>query len=529
MSNTIHILITRIIKAKVILLILSIILFILSGIGLIKAYSVPAETIVEEQVTLVEYNHEGKFDYLVYLKPSYLYGPEPEEPVLPPSEMKYPAEYIDRFNMTFDFSFVPDKQVTQISENVEVKAIVKRMGVDDEEIILVPETEKTGNFTTSFILYNIEDLLSGNIEIIATVYATIKTDTGMIFEDFTQNMSVKPSGSLVVVSGDLEEIESGYFGELNYEQRGHFDYDVLLHPSSPYGSIILSPPEIKPTEPLPRATMGTGDIILSDLVDEMEVIFSYTLNANKPIADQYESVTVEAIIENPGKWAKTITLVPLTRQDGDFNITFPLDLKQYIEIFGVIQQETGVPISARNLTIKVNVDTTAVAGTQTIESEFTQSITTDLREGIVVWSGDIEKSEPGTIDITENIIHQEKFIGIEIKQLRIISPIVTSIVFLLLLFSIMLYFWKSPLELSEIEKEVQQVAKKYKGIIIEIEDLPVVKPGETVVWLRSLEDLVKAAEGLLKPILHKAGYENHIYCVLDPPMRYECRLGEDYI
>lgn len=108
-------------------------------------------------------------------------------------------------------------------------------------------------------------------------------------------------------------------------------------------------------------------------------------------------------------------------------------------------------------------------------------------------------------------------------------PIVTSIVFLLLLFSIMLYFMKSSLELSEIEKEAQQVAKKYKGIIIEIEELPIAKPSEVVVQLRSLEDLVKAAEGLLKPVLHRAGYEIHIYCVLDPPMRYEYHFGHEYI
>ena len=518
-----------IIKTKVILLVISLVLFILSGIGLIRAYSLPAETIVEEVVTLVEYNHEGKFDYLVYLKPSYLYGPEPEEPILPQSEMKYPAEYIDSFNMTFDFSFTPDKPVTQISEKVEVIAIVKRPDVEAEEIILVPETTKTGNFAVNFSLQNMGGILIGNIQIIASVYTAVETDTGLIFEDFTQTMSITPSGLLAVVSGDLEKIKSGYVGELNYEQQGQFDYSVLLNPTSPYGQISLRPPEIKLTEPLPRETMGTGDIIVSGLVDEMEVKFSYDLEASKPLEEQYESVKVEAIIENPGKWAKIILLVPTTSKDGDFNITFPLDLKQYIEIFSVIQQETGISVSARNLTIKVSINTTAVTGTQTIEREFTQSITTDLREGIIVWSGDMEKSEPGSIVVTENIIHQEKFIGIEVRLARIISPIVTSIVLLLLLFSLMLYFRKSPLELSEIEQEAQHVAKKYKGIIIEIDELPAVKPGETVVRLHSLEDLLKAAEGLLKPVLHKAGYEIHIYCVLDVSMRYEYRLGEDYI
>lgn len=207
---------------------------------------------------------------------------------------------------------------------------------------------------------------------------------------------------------------------------------------------------------------------------------------------------MEAIIENPGKWMKPLTLVSSTQKDGNFNITFPLDLKQYIEIFGVIQQETGISLSARNLIIKVTVVTSAIAGNERLESEFIQSITTDLREGIIVWSGEMDKSEPGSIQTIDTIIHEEEFIGVTIRILRIITPIVLGIAFLLLIFFLMLYFRKSPLELSEMEKEALEVAKKYKGIIIDIRELPMVKPGETVVELRSLEDLVKATEGILK-------------------------------
>jgi hypothetical protein len=417
--------------------------------------------------------------------------------------------------------------VTEISENVEVKAIVKKFGEEDEEIILVPETAKTGDFNLDFTLNNTDDLLTGNIEIIASVYSAIETATGLIFDDFSQRISIEPSGSLVVVSGDLDEVETGNIGQLSYEQQGHFNYSVLLDATSPYGPITLRPPEIEPTDPLTRATMGTGDIIVSDLVDEMEVSFSYNLNADKTIQEQYETVTVEAIIENPGKWMKPITLIPSTQKDGNFNITFPLDLKQYIEIFGVIQQETGISLSARNLTIKVTVVTSAIAGNERLESEFIQSITTDLREGIIVWSGEMDKSEPGSIQTIDTIIHEEEFIGVTIRILRIITPIVLGIAFLLLIFFLMLYFRKSPLELSEIEKEALEIAKKYKGIIIDIRELPMVKPGETVVELRSLEDLVKAAEGILKPVLHKAGYEKHVYTVMDPPMRYEYRMGNE--
>ena len=50
-----------------ILLATSLVIFIFSGIVLIRAYSLPAETIIEDEVTLVEYDHEGKFDYLEVL------------------------------------------------------------------------------------------------------------------------------------------------------------------------------------------------------------------------------------------------------------------------------------------------------------------------------------------------------------------------------------------------------------------------------------------------------------------------------
>jgi hypothetical protein len=96
----------------------------------------------------------------------------------------------------------------------------------------------------------------------------IETATGLIFDDFSQRISIEPYGSLVVVSGDLDEVETGNIGQFSYEQQGHFDYGVLLDAASPYGPITLRPPEIEPTDPLTRATMDTGDIIVSDLVDE---------------------------------------------------------------------------------------------------------------------------------------------------------------------------------------------------------------------------------------------------------------------
>ncbi|GAG79027.1 unnamed protein product, partial [marine sediment metagenome] len=63
--------------------------------------TVPSE--IEEQATVLNYEHKGEFDYLAYLHASYLFGDIPletsletnEGPVSPPSNPKYPSEIID--------------------------------------------------------------------------------------------------------------------------------------------------------------------------------------------------------------------------------------------------------------------------------------------------------------------------------------------------------------------------------------------------------------------------------------------------
>ena len=76
------------------LVIVSVALFVLSLAGVFITRSLPAE--VEQDVTLLNYEHEGEFDYLVHVRPSHLYPPPPEEP--PPNPV-YPIAVVD----TIDF------------------------------------------------------------------------------------------------------------------------------------------------------------------------------------------------------------------------------------------------------------------------------------------------------------------------------------------------------------------------------------------------------------------------------------------
>ena len=502
---------------KISLLVVSFVLLVGSIFGISKAFALPTE--VEQQVTLVDYQHEGTFDYLVYLKPSYLYGTSQGAQ----TTSQFPIKLIDSFEMSFIY-----QSAEQVSREVEVNAVLENAGVWQKTIVLVPKTSKRGDFSLSFpidlkyfqeLAQTIDEEIgistsSPDIIIKVSVYSS-KADSGQISEGFTQVLPIKLGRSFIDVGENLIHRHG--------DSVGTFDYAVHLKPNTLFDATTLKPPSVTST---PK-TLGPGDTIFSKLVAGMNVSFSYHLEASKPIRQLEEEVEIEATIEDPGKWSKTIILVPLTKKSGDFTITFPLDLDRFTEISNTVQQETGVSASTYNLTIKANVYVTGQTDFGTIDEDFTQSMKTDLREGILAWDGDLEKSQPGSIQTTEIVRNQEKYIGLPVTGVRILSATVTGIIFILFMFSLLIYFRPKLERPTEIERKAQQAGKKYKDIIVEIKELPRVKPGETVISLDSLEDLIKAAQGLLKPILHKAEKERHIYCVFDASTRYEYLLAEE--
>jgi len=70
------------------------------------------------------------------------------------------------------------------------------------------------------------------------------------------------------------------------------------------------------------------------------------------------------------------------------------------------------------------------------------------------------------------------------------------------------------------EAEAARARKKYRQMMVDVEELPGVKPTETVIPLNSLDDLVRVADDLVKPILHQAEAGRHTYCVIDSGVRY---------
>jgi len=255
----------------------------------------------------------------------------------------------------------------------------------------------------------------------------------------------------------------------------------------------------------------------------MEVTFSYSFESDRSVSQVAEEVEINAILVNPGVWSKTFVLVPLTKKRGNFTVTFPLDnedFNHFIDVYKAIGKETGGS-TPYNLTIKADVHTTAQTNFGPIDEEFSQTLSTTLGSNILEWEGELVGSKPGAIETSRIIPNPDKFVGLSISEIRILSASVIGIIFILLVYLIVLKIWFKPEKLSRVEEEVLRARKKHKDVIVDIEELPEAEAREIVIQLSSLDELIKVADGLLKLVLHKAEAHKHTYCVIDGLTRYE--------
>jgi len=515
--------------------------FLIAAIfGTYRAYSIPAE--VEERFELLNYEHIGEFDYTAYQTASYLFGDLPlangpqtsETPEAPPSALKYPSEITDMFDITFNYQLVPDRPVRKIHEQVEVKTVLRKPGGAPEEVILVPSSNYTGSFNLAFSLAASELALSPTTTITADIYATIETGTGPIFESFTQSLTIRSTGPLLVVDRNLDKTQQASFGELTYEQTGQFDYAVRLKPESIYGAIVLRPPlpPSQPEEPstdlMSDSTLGPDDTIYNRLFKSADLTFSYRLESNNPVNQMTGQVEINAILENPGVWRKTFTLVPATEKIGNFTVGFPLNTDNFSlfrNVYTTIQGETGVSVP-HTLTIQADVHAIAKTDFGIIDEVFRQSLSTTLGGDTLVWKEKLVKSQPGAINTVRLVPNPDKHFGLTVPMARNLSIIVSSVIFILLLYLVVRGVWFKPRDASPVEKmekKAMQARKQHKNVILDVDKLPDTKKVE-VVPFSSLDELVSAADALLKPVLHRAEAERHTYCVIDGTVRYQYLL-----
>jgi len=526
--------------------------------GIYMTFTIPIT--IEEPVAVLNYEHQGEFDYVARQTAAYLFDdlpleteaetveaeetpePTPGPPPAPSSTPKYPSEIASRFEMLFTYELVPEQKnlVTTVTEEVEVKADMVRDG-KREEVVLVPKIAKMERFTVVFSLDASDLAASPTTTITANVYTTIDTQDDLIFESFTQSLTIRSNGPLLEVDKNLPKTERASYGKYSYEQTGEFHYIVHLKPASPWGAINIQPPSFEPPPPPPpeppppppappplsAKTFGPEDMIYTKLFDSMDITFSYFFQADKPVSQIMEDVQINAVLENPGVWTKTFVLVPHTEKSGPFAVTFALnndDFNHVRNVYETIASETGVSVP-HNLIIKADVRTVAETDFGLIDEDFSQTLSTTLGGDTLEWTEELAHSQLGTIEKIRMIPNPERFVGLSLSEARIVFPTMTGIFSVAFLGLLALYVRYRPKQVPYLDEAALRARKKYKGAIVDVEELPQAEASQMVVSFTSLDELVRAADTLFKPVLHKVEPEKHTYCIIDGLTRYQYVLG----
>jgi len=509
------------------------VLLLVSALGVQKAFTYPSQ--VEEEVVLLDYQHRGEFDYVAHLKGSYLNDDIPLEespfsttqtadiPESPQSNPKYPLEHVETIDMSYTYSFVPDQEIEKpTSTEIEITASIVKTGTGREDITLLPVTGLTVDFTG-------EELAEAtSVVITADTYTTVIPVEGEpFFESYSQTMTISPRGQLIEMSGLLSTSKRAALGEYSYEQTGEFDYSVQFKADSPFGAIELTPPSVSVPEPpqvLSSMTVKPGEPLFYKLFEDMDLTFSYQLESDSLLRQVSEDISLTAVLENPGVWRKEFPLVPYTSKAGDFVVSFSLsqeDLNYYNNVYKVIEREIGMS-SSHNLTILADVYVQAESDHGAIAERFSQTLSTTLEGDILTWKeGVLVQSQGGNIRTSRMIPNPGKVMGLPVGWARGLSILLTVMLLILLSYLVVLYIWYRPEEASPLEKEILRASKKHKDVIVDVKELPTSDASGSIIQLSSLDQLVKTADDLLKPVLHGIESGIHTYCVVDGSVRYQ--------
>jgi hypothetical protein len=505
-------------------------LLIAAGFGVWRAFSLPSTT--EQPVTMANYEHRGQFDYLVYLETNSLYGPlQPqEEEAEEETSPVFFRNIIDEARLSFSYRFEPSEPLATSVNDVVVSVIIENPGKWQKEMIILEETHEGREFTIDFpldlaslesVVDDIEQEIGvftyqNEFDIRATVHTTAETDGGLTIEDeFSHEITAIAQAYTLQFEGSFEHSDTGSKAGVGYTEQGWFDYEVYLKSNMLYEEDVLRSDTVPAAEPSsPAQTLGPGLVYFPRIVDSIEANFSYQYLSDEPATNLVEEVEVTAVLEHPGMWSKSFTLVPKTSKSGPFVVDFPVDINMFNRVTDTLRTELGLGAATYDLTIRAVVHTTGDIGSQHIDQVFTHSLEGQLGMTTLTLGGNLGREQPGTI-VEYNTVPVAKtwvFRGLSLAGL--------ALAVLALLFVLVNSRQAQVVAVAGIEEEALRAKRKHKGVIVEVGELPLIEAGEKVIPIGSVDELVKTADALLKPVLHHAETDKHTYCIIDSGVRY---------
>jgi hypothetical protein len=496
--------------------IVSVVLLLAALAAFAAARPIPAT--VEQETKLVSYEHEGRFDYTIHLKPSYLYGPAPVEPPAPPEAVSYPSQIVNDIAMSFTY-----EGTAGTAGRAEIKAVLENPGIWSKTVTLVPASSKSGSFTINFpfdiaAFDKIYDTIDSEIKINSfsrrvTIVATFTVGTST----FIQSLPVEIRENLIVIDGDLFQSQGG--------ATGRFDYTLSLKDNSLYDTGALRAPAVVVYKaPVSTAILKPGQTVFTSMIDSMETSFNYQFRSDNQVNKVTSDVQVSAKLRAAGAedaeiWSRDFPLMTATRS-GAFTVSFPLDLDGYLDLLDKIRKETGTSAESNSIIVTAQVHTMADTAAGPVDETFTQTLTGVLKGTTIEWDKELTKNQPDAIVSSQTVANPARYLRMSAGTVKSLTGILL-VIFSLLFLAVLVWRFMFRPKTAAAEIEAARTHKKYGERMAEASG-PMPAAWEQMVALGSIEDLVKVADELGKPVIHykpDAGGP-HSYCVFDGTTHY---------
>ncbi len=304
-----------------------------------------------------------------------------------------------------------------------------------------------------------------------------------------------------------------------YGNYGSFNYTATLRPNTIYNN---------------KTTLQLGEgPIFTRITNAINVNFTYTFQGSAP-ANLTVHYNLGKYLETP-IWQKQIgevqqETINTTGTSTNLNIgnISPINISSAQNLVSDITKETGVTITQYNVTVTINMNIEANTTEGLINESFapklTMRFTSSFAEGDIISIEGIQHSKTGEITRIDTIYQDW------VNPQRYGSYALFTISFIGLLVMIRVYARSKPAKPTKPEALIEEVIEPFREIISETVQEPQFKERFTTITMKTLEDLVKVADTLAKPIVHtRKPPETHIFYVIDETTRYEYTMTESSI
>ena len=296
---------------------------------------------------------------------------------------------------------------------------------------------------------------------------------------------------------------------LKYHHRARIDYRVRLKPNAFYSAPVLRP----------------GQTYLTNFVQGVETLLTYRFAAGEKVklnGSSRVTATVEVLMKEGEKshkvWERSFALaLPKEfRQEGGAGAAFSdrvlLNLGRFSQMVEAFGKASGINLAEARflLTWEVKAQVSSPKGTASQILRPTLVIPLSQKAFAVGGEPKVEKSGAFTAERTVYLNSR--------KRLKF-GLLAASVAFSLALF--LFGFLTQSHQLDAAEKVRRAIQKRASAFVVEAARAGE-KPPQRVVSLATIDDLVKAADELGKPVVHQVlGPGKEAFYILDGEVRYE--------